>query len=150
MGNNFARIKIIIITSIILVLLSCATTQGQPQHSELYVVFGANDWDLFSKLNIYIDGVKKAAIKSGKVAKIIVKNGSHIISIDWKASLIGVSIGAANTKTLQFNANANRIIFNVDLTDTLREGYKENRTNHFAIVYLRTHKRILKKHKYLK
>jgi TolB-like protein len=112
-----------------LLLISCVTNRVGNNRSEILVMFGTNDWSIFSKLNVYIDGVRKAKIKSGNFKRITIPDGQHIISVDWQMSLLGISISSAESRAVQFNAASNRIVFKVELHDELRPGEEPDRSD---------------------
>jgi hypothetical protein len=48
-----------------------------------------------------------------------VSQGEHIITVDWRARLLGVNIASAPSQSLNFNTNSGKIVFNVQLIHKL-------------------------------
>jgi TolB-like protein len=103
---------------------SCATNAVKSNKSEISIIFASNDWDIFGKLNIYIDGKKVKTIKSGKNLVFQVQNGHHTRTVDWAYKLFNMGVASAPKASMQFNANSNRIVFSVELTSRLLPEYE--------------------------
>jgi hypothetical protein len=112
----------------IFVMISC-TSLPAGKKSEISVMFGANAFSLWSKLNIYIDGKKVAAISSGETTTLLVSQGEHVITVDWRTRVLGTNIAVAPGKSVRFNTNSGKIIFYAQLMHKLIPGKEYDLTD---------------------
>ncbi|MDR1399352.1 MAG: penicillin-binding protein activator LpoB [Treponema sp.] len=92
--------------------------------SEVIVIFDADDFE-DCELYVYIDGVKKIEIDPNERRRIIVSNGSHLISVDCDIDEDVFVKG----ETIRFNANSGRYLFTAELKSELLAG-KRASLNH--------------------
>lgn len=115
----------------ILLIISCNTINKvqsllpvNDNQSEVIITFDADNFE-DCELYVYVDGLKKIEIDPNEKRRMIVSNGSHLISVDCD---IDGDIFIKG-ETIQFNANSGRYLFAAKLNSELLAGERVGLNN---------------------